>query len=286
MMGALVSFSTMAVATREVSAELDTVQLMLFRSLLGLIIVSAVVLALPGGRAQLRTQRIGLHVLRNMVHFVGQFGWFHAIALIPFVQVIALEFTTPLWVAVLAPLFLKERMTWNRLAAAVLGFAGVMLVLRPSAAPMGIGTIAALIAALGFAGAMMATKRLSMTEKPLTILFYMGVVQLPIAFVFALTTTELVLPTGISWLYVVIVAVCGMGAHFCIARALGHADAVVVAPLDFLRLPLMALVGYLVYAEALELWVAAGAALIVMGSYGNVYVEGRRAAPKTVARGE
>lgn len=284
MMGALVSFSTMAVATREVSAELDTFQLMFFRSLLGLLIVVSVAMILPGGRAQLRTQRLPLHVLRNGVHFVGQFGWFHAIALIPLVQVISLEFTTPLWVALLAPLFLKERMTWNRLAAAVLGFAGVMLVLRPGMVPLSEGTVSAIIAALGFAGSMILTKRLSMTEKPLAILFYMGVVQLPIALIAATTTTQLVLPTGTGWIFVVIVATCGMTAHFSIAQALSHADAVVVAPLDFLRLPLMALVGYLFYAEALELWVVAGAALIVLASYGNVVVEGRRGPPRPVVR--
>lgn len=284
MMGALISFSTMAVATRELAVQLDTFQLMFYRSLLGLLIVAGLALALPGGMAQLRTQRLPLHVLRNAVHFVGQFGWFHAIALIPLVQVISLEFTTPLWVALLAPLFLKERMTWNRLAAAMLGFVGVMLVLRPGMVPMGEGTISAIIAALGFAGSMMFTKRLSMTERPLAILFYMGVVQLPIALLAAVTTTELVLPSGASWVFVVIVAVCGMTAHYSIAQALSHADAVVVAPLDFLRLPLMAVVGYLFYSEALELWVVAGAALIVMASYGNVIVEGRRGPPRPVPR--
>tara|TARA_R110002167_G_scaffold28460_1_gene95691 strand:+ start:253 stop:1149 length:897 start_codon:yes stop_codon:yes gene_type:complete len=286
MMGALISFSTMAVATREISAELDTVQLMFYRSLAALAIISTIVLALPGRRERLRTRRLPMHAMRNLVHFVGQFGWFHAIALIPLVQVIALEFTTPLWVALLAPLFLRERLTWNRLAAAVVGFAGVMLVLRPGITTVNEGTIAVLIAAMGFAGSILFTKKLSATEAPLTILFYMGAVQMPVSFLAALIGDVLTPPTSMGWILVVIVAICGLGAHFSIARALAHADVVVVAPLDFLRLPIMAVVGFLLYAEGLELWVLAGGALIVLANYGNVVLESRAVSPRVVPSSE
>ena len=274
MMGALLSFSTMAVATREVSAELDTFELMFYRSVLGLIMVGSVALLIPGGRAQLRTRRLPLHILRNCVHFVGQFGWFLGVSLIPFAQVFALEFTTPLWVALLAPLFLKERLTWNRIASAAVGFAGVLMVLRPGATVLNEGTIAVLVAAIGFAGSIMCTKKLAYTDKPLAILFYMGVIQLPIAIVLNLGSVSL--PSPMGWVYVTIVAICGMTAHFSIARALSYADVVVVAPLDFLRLPLMAVVGLMLYAEPFETWVLAGGVMIVLANYANIVIENRR----------
>lgn len=282
MMGALISFSTMAVATREISAELDTFQLMFYRSAIGLVLIGSIVLATARGRSRLRTSKLPLHLTRNLVHFVGQFGWFYAIALIPFVQVIALEFTTPLWVALLAPLFLREKLTWNRLAAAILGFAGVMLVLRPGVETVNTGTIAILIGAMGFAGSIMCTKRLSATDAPLTILFYMVVIQMPVAAAVAIGTGEFVLPTPRGWVFAVIVAVCGMTAHFSIARALSHADVIVVAPLDFLRLPLMAVVGFLLYAEGLELWVLAGGGLILLANYANIALESRAVPPRAV----
>jgi len=275
MMGAVVSFSTMAVAGRAVFEELDVYQLMFYRSAIGLTLVVTYAACTRGGFTKFRTQRIKMHIVRNMSHLVGQFGWFFALGLIPLAQLFALEFTTPLWVAALAPLLLGERLTKMRLIAVSLGFAGVLIVLRPGLEAVSLGSIVMLIGSVGFAGAMMATKRLSTTEQPVTILFYMALVQTPVGLLLAFH--DLNWPSPVTGLWLILVAVLGFTAHFCIVRAVSLADAIVVAPLDFLRLPLIAVVGVLLYGEPLELWVFVGGGLVLLGNYSNLMAERRKA---------
>jgi drug/metabolite transporter (DMT)-like permease len=274
MAGALLSFTAMAFAGREISHELNTFQLMTYRGALALILIVVIAAAVPGGLRRFRTRRPFLHILRNLSHFVGQFGWFYGVALIPLAQVFALEFTTPIWVALLAPLLLGERLTLARLGAAAMGFVGVMIVLRPGTGLFNTGSAAVLIAAVGFAGSLLATKRLSATEHPMAVLFYMALVQTPLAL--GPTIHDLPLPSPVGWLWLLLVALCSLSAHFCITRAFSLADAVVVAPMDFLRLPLIALLGMAVYGEALELWVFVGGAIILLGNWGNLLAESRR----------
>lgn len=274
MIGAVVSFSTMAVAGRAVFEELDVYQLMFYRSALGLPLILVFAAFGKGGLRQFRTRRIGLHIARNLSHLVGQFGWFFALAVIPLAQLFALEFTTPLWVTALAPLLLGESLTRMRLAAMALGFMGVLVVLRPGLADVSLGSIIMLIGAVGFAGSLMATKRMTVTEKPLTIIFYMTLIQTPVGLLLAIN--DLHWPTPVTGLWLILVAILGFTAHFCIIRAFSLADAIVVAPMDFLRLPIIAAVGVLIYGEALELWVFVGGALVLVGNYGNLMAEHRK----------
>ena len=277
MLGALLSFSAMAVAGREISAELDTFQLMFFRSLIGLAII-LMIAAATGGLGQFRTRRPGLHAARNVFHFVGQFGWFFGVAAIPLAEVFAIEFTSPLWVALLAPFFLGERLTRARVLAVVLGFAGAMIVIRPGLTELGSGTIAVLIAALGFAGSTIATKRLAATETPLAILFYMALIQAPLGLLPSLGSLEA--PEAVTWAWLLAVTLAGLSAHFCLAQAFRLADATLVVPMDFLRLPLIALVGMALYAEPLDPWILLGGAVILAGNYWNLKAEtGPRSAP-------
>ena len=198
MIGAVVSFSTMAVAGRAVFEELDVYQLMFYRSALGLPLILVFAAFGKGGLRQFRTRRIGLHIARNLSHLVGQFGWFFALAVIPLAQLFALEFTTPLWVTALAPLLLGESLTRMRLAAMALGFMGVLVVLRPGLADVSLGSIIMLIGAVGFAGSLMATKRMTVTEKPLTIIFYMTLIQTPVGLLLAIN--DLHWPTPVTGL--------------------------------------------------------------------------------------
>ena len=274
MIGAVVSFSTMAVAGRAVFEELDVYQLMFYRSSISLPLILVFSAFSKGGLRQFRTRRIGLHIARNLSHLVGQFGWFFALAVIPLAQLFALEFTTPLWVTALAPLLLGEGLTRMRLAAMALGFMGVLVVLRPGLADVSLGSIIMLIGAVGFAGSLMATKRMTVTEKPLTIIFYMTLIQTPVGLLLAIN--DLHWPTPVTGLWLILVAILGFTAHFYIIRAFSLADAIVVAPMGFLRLPIIAAVGVLIYGEALELWVFVGGALVLVDNYGNLMAEHRK----------
>lgn len=262
MFGAIASFTLMAVGGRELSAELDTFGILFVRSLVGLFVV-LIMLARSGWRFA-GTQRFGQHLIRNLVHFGGQFGWFFALALLPLAQVFALEFTTPLWAIVLAVLVLRERITTRRVLALILGFIGVMIILRPGVIPISVGVAAALGSAVCYAVSLVMTKRMIKTEAPVTILFYMTVIQLPIALVAA--WPNLVMPSINLWPWVVAVGLSALGAHYCLARAFTVSDASVVLPIDFLRLPVIALVGAAVYGESVEIFLFLGAALMVIGN--------------------
>jgi drug/metabolite transporter (DMT)-like permease len=276
MLGAIASFSLMAVAGREVSLDLDTFELRTYRSLIGAAIVTGFGAA-TGRLPQARTRRMRLHVTRNIFHFTGQNLWFFGVATIPLAQLFAFEFMTPIWVALLAPLVLGESLNRTRILAIGLGFAGILVVARPGISPLGIGHLAAALSALAFAGTTLSTKRLSGSEAIWTILFWMTWLQVLFGLICAGVDGDIALPRADSVKWVIIVGVCGLTAHLSIASALSHAPASIVAPMDFARLPIIAVVGMVLYGEALEAAVFAGAALILTGNLMNIRASRRRA---------
>ncbi len=280
MAGALLSFMAMAVGGRELADGLSTFQILFFRSLIGLVVIG--LLLARAGWGQIRTGRLGLHILRNLAHFGGQFGWFLGLGYIPLAEVFAIEFTTPIWTAILAALLLHERVTGPRLAAIALGLAGLLLILRPGLQNVHPVALAVLAGAVGYALSHTLTRRLALHDTPLTILFYMTAIQLPLGLVLSLPGWRW--PAAEHWPWLAVVGLTALSAHYCMARALALADATVVVPLDFLRLPLIAVVGALLYDEGLEPLVLAGAALMLLGNWVNLRAEGRgRAATSPAA---
>ena len=272
--GSIVSFTTMAVAGRAVSLDLDTFEIMLYRSVIGALIL-VIVLSATGRMGQVNTRNFGLHVVRNISHFAGQNCWFYAVATIPLAQVFALEFTSPLWVIVLSPLVLGERLTPSRAVAAGVGFLGILIVTRPSADTLDPGIFAAAGAAVGFAGSAVFTRRLTRTATTPCILFWLTTMQAVFGLICAGIDGDIALPAAESWPLVSLIAVAGLVAHFCLTTALGLAPAPVVMPIDFTRLPLVALVGMLVYGEVLDPYVFLGAAIIFGANYFNILRETR-----------
>lgn len=275
MTGAMASFSLMAIAGREVAVDLDTFELMMYRSLIGAVIVTAAGAA-TGRLGQVRTARLRLHVIRNIFHFAGQNLWFFGVTVIPLAQLFAFEFTTPLWVALLAPLVLGEAMTRARALAILVGFLGILIVARPGLSPLGIGHLAAAVAAIGFAGTVLATKRLSRSESVWTILFWMTWIQVLFGLVTAGIDGDIALPAAASLKWVAIVGLGGLTAHLSITSALRCAPASIVSPMDFARLPIIAVVGMILYGESLEVAVFAGAALILASNLMNIRAGRRR----------
>ena len=274
MLGALSSFTAMAIGGRELSAEIGTFEILFFRSVVGLAIIGAL-LSRYGWR-QVSLRRFPLHFARNLAHFGGQFGWFYAIALIPLAQVFAIEFTTPIWAAGLAVVLLGERMTRARLAAIALGIAGMLIILRPGGAAVGSGSLAVLAAAACYALSHVLTRKLARTETVLAILFYMTVIQLPLAVLPMLA--HWVTPSPALWPWVAVVGATALSAHYCFTRALMLADVTVVVAMDFLRLPLVAVAGLVFYGEKLDWLVLVGAAVMLVGNFINILAE--RARPR------
>ncbi|MDA9361714.1 DMT family transporter [Ascidiaceihabitans sp.] len=274
MLGAIASFSTMAVAGREVSFALDTFEIMFFRSAVGVIIVAFAAIAFGTWR-QINREQFSLHFFRNIMHFIGQNLWFYAVTVIPLAQVFALEFTSPIWVILLSPLILGERITLVRAVAALMGFLGVLVVTRPDMAGVNAGVTMAALSAIFFAFTIIFTKRLTRTQSITCILFYLTVLQLGFGLVTAGYDGDIALPNTETLPWLVLIGVAGLLAHFCITNALAIAPATVVVPIDFVRLPVIAIIGMLVYGEALDLWVLLGAGIIFAGNYLNIWSETR-----------
>lgn len=277
MTGAIASFSFMAVAGRELAGEYDTFEIMFYRSLVGVIIVIALT-TLNKRWDEVHTGNIRQHFLRNIFHFTGQNLWFYAVAVIPLAQVFALEFTSPLWVVILAPLLLGEKMTRIRAFSAVLGFIGILIVTRPNPETFEVGLLVAAFAAIFFALTILLTKRLTRNNSITCILFYLTSIQLVLGLITAGYDGDIALPTAAAFPYLFLVGCAGLLAHFCLTTALSIAPATVVVPIDFARLPVIAVVAMVLYDEPLEVWVFVGALLIFAANYLNIWNETRKRA--------
>jgi drug/metabolite transporter (DMT)-like permease len=264
MSGALLSFSATAVAVRALASTFSVFEILSVRNASGVLILLILALFKPELRPGLKPRRIKLHLARNTLHFASTDGWAYSLTLLPLATVFALEFTTPAWVALLAIPLLREHMNRGRLVAVTLGFVGVLVILRPGAETLQPASLLMLAVAFGFALVGIMTKRLTMTESTFSILFFMNLMQLPM---------NLMGVSGAFWLkiepshIVALIGVCagGLLSHYCLTNAYRHGDASMVVPLDFLRIPLIALVGWRVYGEALDPYVFVGSACIIVG---------------------
>lgn len=267
MAGWLCLMLVMAVAGREALRELNVFELMELRCLFGLMMLSPLVW-LSGGPSILRTARLPQHIARNLIHYAAQLGWFFALTLIPIGQVVAIEFTMPIWTALLAASFLGERLTLPKLAAVALGLVGVFVIVRPSTGAIDPGQLMALGAAFGFGISIALMKFLTRTEPTVSIIFWMLSIQAAAGLIPTLALWNW--PSATAWGWIAAIAICGTFSHFCMARAMLYADATIVVPMDFLRVPLTATIGWLVYSERLDAFTLLGAALILGGNLLNL----------------
>jgi drug/metabolite transporter (DMT)-like permease len=280
MMMALVGFSLLAVASRELTMQMGTLDILFWRSLIGFTLISLLLLK-SGVRsvADLQLNLLGWHMLRNTAHFAGQCAWLMAIAVLPLAEVFALEFTTPLWAALLAALFLGEALNRGRWISLLLGLAGVLVILRPGAAVINPVSLIMLAGALGFGVNVIITRKLTMLldghpQTYLLILFFMTGMQG--LFSLVALQSNVSLPVSELWPWLAVAAVTALAAHYCLSRALSLADAAVVMPIDYLRLPLIMLVAWWLYGEVVSLSLMIGAGLIVAANAVGLYIETSR----------
>ncbi|MFS1861554.1 DMT family transporter [Vibrio lentus] len=273
MIGTLISFSLMAIGARELSGNISTYQVLLVRSVIGLCVVSFLIFA-SKKKGLFSTNRLPLHSLRNVFHFGGQFGWFVGIGLLPLSEVFALEFTVPLWTALLASLFLGESLTLKKMTAIVFGLLGVVIIVQPTQDVISVGAIIVLCAAFCYAVAHTSTKSLASTEAPLTILFYMCLIQLPIGLILSWQVWKM--PSALESAWLLLVALSALSAHYCLTKAMKNAEVTLVMILDFFRLPAIAVVGILLYDEPLTPALIIGGVVMLFGNLLVTYKNNRR----------
>ena len=266
MAGWLTATLGMTIAGRELAQDISVFEIMMLRSLAAVAMLTPIVL-LNGGFSG-RLSQLRLHAARNIIHYAGQYLWFSALLLIPLAEVIAIEFTMPLWIAILAVAFLAERMYGFKAAALAIGFAGVLLIVKPGG-DIGWGHPVALGAALLFAGSVTLTKFITRRDSALTVIFMMFAMQSAIGAIPAWLTWTW--PQPENYFAIAVVALAGTASHYCLSKAISLADATIVMPMDFLRLPLTALLGYLIYSEAVDGWSLTGALLILAANSLNIW---------------
>ena len=276
MTGALLSFCAMAVSVRVLAATLGVMEILAMRAGLGLAVMASLAVARADLRAAINTRHLRLHLFRNAVHVGSSYLWGMSLLLIPLAMTFALEFTTPAWTLLLAAPVLGERLTASRIGAVVFGLFGVLVILRPGLTAFQPGALLVLIAAFGFAVTLVATKKLTRTDSPFAIIFWMMLIQLPLALVasdplFPMKLNHAQIPAIIG------IGVSGLASHYCLTRAFRVGDAGVVVPLDFMRIPLIAVIGWWFYGEPLDVFVFLGAGLIITGILWNLRSEATRA---------
>ena len=266
-----VFFVVMTALIRHLSATIDPLELVFFRNLFGLVVL------LPWlarhGFGALRTRRIGLYAIRGVVGLIAMITWFTAISMMNLGDAVALSFTAPLFATVVAILLLGEIVRARRWAAVFLGFVGAMVILRPGIAEVSPAAMLVLLSALAMAFSACLVKLLSRSEPVMAIVIYMVLILTPASLVPALFVWTT--PGAAEFAWLLCAGGCGTLGHICLTRAFALADATAVMPFDFLRLPLMALLGWVVFGQTLDAWTGVGAAIIIASS---VYIAHREAA--------
>ena len=279
MTGTLLSFSAMAVAIRELSrGGLSIFEILAIRSGAVLLIMLLLLLVRPELRAYALPRRMKLNLLRNVVHYVSQFAWAYALTMLPLAMVFALEFTMPAWTALLAMWLLSETMTKSRAGVVVLGLIGVLVILRPGVAAINPTAFLVLGAAFGYAVTMITTKKLTATETTFGIVFWMALIQFPLSLVGSDLTAFLHFQAH-NIVPAIGLGIGGVTSHYCLSNAFRAGDATLVVPLDFMRIPLIAVIGWAFYGESLDIFVLIGALIIISGVIWNLRAESARPRP-------
>jgi drug/metabolite transporter (DMT)-like permease len=259
----------MAVAGKEISLQIDTFEILFYRSVIGISIILFFLIK-KDLLHEVNLKEIRTHLKRNIAHFTGQNLWLYALASITLAEVTSLEFTMPIWIVLFSYLMLNEQLDKYKILSVLIGFLGVIITVRPDIESINLGLVAAAISAIAFALTNIYTRRLTRTESTLTILFFLTTIQLIFGLITSLLDGELDVPTKENVAWIIVIGFAGLGAHYCITTALSLAPPTVVAPIDLLRLPIVVSIGVLFYSEQGDIFIYFGAALIIFANFINL----------------
>lgn len=276
MIGASLGFTVNSAFVKTLRAEdVDTFQIAFARALFSLAALAP--FCYRAGAGVWRSKAPGLQLGRSLCAAVAMICGFYAVGQLPLAEFTALTFTLPLFVVVLAVAMLKEEVRWRRWLATIVGFLGVLIMVRPGAAAFDPAALVALASVLGIALAVVILKKLPAGESHVTMLIYFCFTSIALSIGPALYFWQW--PTVWQWLLLAAVGVLGVGSQAMIIRAYRVGEASFVAPFDYLKLILAGLIGFLIFAEVPDAWTALGA-LVIVGS--TFYIARREAAQRKV----
>jgi drug/metabolite transporter (DMT)-like permease len=282
MTGTLLSFCVMAVSVRGLAGNLSIFEILTIRSSIALVILLALAAVRPELRAGFAPDQLGLHFARSLFHFGGQYCWALSITLLPLAVVFTLEFMLPVFVVILAVMFLGERITSGRIIVIICGFIGALVILRPGLQAFQPASLLVLLAAFLYAVFNVLTKKMTSNTGTFAIVFWMNLLQLPMGLagsdpLFPLRLEAWQIPSVLG------VGIAGLSAHYCLTNAFRWGDASLVTPLDYLRIPLIAIVGWWFFGESVDIWVFVGGLIILAGILWNLRAETRPKSPMAKA---
>ncbi|MEM9683763.1 MAG: DMT family transporter [Pseudomonadota bacterium] len=248
---------------RHISENIDAFSQTFWRQLIGLLIILPFVFR--NGISGLRTHQLKTNLLRNMAGYSGIALSFYSVTLIPLAESLALQFTLPLFTIIFAIVILGERVGVHRWVATVTGFLGALIILRPGVVVIELGMIVALVAAALLALSDVLARQLSRTETTLMIVFYGYLLQTPMALAVAIPQWDT--PTAEDWPWLIALGLCSFAAQWGLSRAFVLAEASLVSPILFLRLPIVSVIGYVFFAQVPDIWTWVGALVIFASTY-------------------
>jgi drug/metabolite transporter (DMT)-like permease len=258
MLFATLCFVSMQSTVRYVGETLPPFEVAFFRNLFGMVALTPIFLR--QGIAPFRTKKLRLHALRGVIQAGGMLAFFLGVTLIPLAEVTSLSFSAPLFATVLAVMLLGERVRARRITALVLGFVGMLLVVRPGFAEVNLGTLLIIASSIGWGAAIAIIKFLTKTETSATLTVYMGVFLTPITGIAALFVWEWPTLTQLGLLFMI--GCLGTLGHLAFAQSFRLADSTAVLPLDFTRLVWASIAGFLIWGEIPDAWAWIGGSLI------------------------
>ncbi len=265
--------SSMGAGVKLLSDDLHPIIICFYRCLMGLILIIPFV-ALNNFKA-LKSNNTKLQLIRASINIISMICWFSAIGIMHFEKATALGFTTPLFTTILAVIVLGEVIRFHRTAALILGFIGIIIIIRPGYVPFEFGTLLMLAASLSFSFVLIFVKKLSATDSSLTIIFYHLLYMTPVFFILSLFYWESV--SFNQLIIFVFMGASGLLSHWCLAQAFKLSDTTFVMPLQFTKLIWASLIGLFIFAEQPDIWTWVGGVIIFISV---VYITYREAFKK------
>ena len=266
----IVFFSIMVILIRKASENLHILEVVFFRNLLAFIVMLPILKSTGLGAIKMNNTK--LFLMRGFFGAIGMLAGFTCLTLIPLAQATAISFSKPIFITIGATIFLGEIIKARRIAAIIIGIVGMLIIVQPGVNSFSFGVMLAIIAALAHSINALIVKKLTLTDSPQAIITWMVIILIPITFFPALLVWEW--PSIETWAYLWAIAIAGTIAHFLWTKSCSMAEITSLQPIEFIKLPLMAFMGWLIFYEVPGLWTWVGGLIIFMST---IYISNREA---------
>ena len=266
----IVFFSIMVIFIRKASENLHILEVVFFRNLLAFIVMLP--LLSSTGLAAIKMNNTKLFFMRGFFGAIGMLAGFTCLTLIPLAQATAISFSKPIFITIGATIFLGEIIKARRIAAIIIGIIGMLIIVQPGVNSLSFGIMLAIIAALAHSINALIVKKLTLTDSPQAIVMWMVIILIPITFVPAVTVWQW--PSFETWLYLWGIAIVGTLAHFSWTKSYTMAEITSLESIEFIKLPIMALFGWMIFSEIPGTWTWIGGSIIFMST---IYISRREA---------